>query len=194
MLLETLVLKTHLGLLVPAAAPPLGMTARLLLALVLGGFGAVVGWVVALRIAAKARPVPQVLKMAEVDVDDAMPWPGMAEEPAAAEPRLVIEIAEEAPAVPTAAQRIAAAELADLSHVELVERLAIAIRRRQERLRAAAADGVGPAGPVVRFPGIADRQSARLVPPAPSPRPIPQETEKALREALANLQRMSGAG
>jgi hypothetical protein len=43
----------------------------------------------------------------------------------------------------------------------------------------------------VRFPNFADRQHARVA-PAAIPTLAPQETEKALRDALAALQRMSG--
>ena len=93
----------------------------------------------------------------------------------------------EAPAPQTAAERIAVAQLAELSHVELVERLAIAIQRRQD---GRAGDGELPQ-PVVRFPGLADRQGARL--PLPADPANAAGTEQALRQALAQLQRMSGS-
>ncbi len=51
-LIENAVLTMRLDTLVAAAAPPLGMTARLLLALVMGGIGACVGMALARRIAA----------------------------------------------------------------------------------------------------------------------------------------------
>lgn len=211
--LEAIVLASHVDALIPAATPPLGATARLLLALVLGLFGGRIGfWLAKRAAAARPKPAPQVLRMAEVDVDDALPWPGMAEAPAPAldpgslapepverapEPAIEIEAGPEpiqAPAAPpplTAAERIAAAELSSLSHVELVERLAIAIQRRQAQI--GAVDGQSEGGDqVVRFPGLADRQVTRHAPPVPAPRPAPQQTEKALRDALAALQRMSG--
>ena len=50
-LLENLVLKSHIDLVIPAAAPPLGITARILLALVLAAFGAVLGIMLARRLA-----------------------------------------------------------------------------------------------------------------------------------------------
>ena len=56
-LLEGLVLKSHLDLVIPAAAPPLGVTARILVALILAALGAVLGLVLARRI---ARPKPVV--------------------------------------------------------------------------------------------------------------------------------------
>lgn len=56
-LLESLVLKSHLDLVVPAAAPPLGVTARILVALILAALGAILGLIVARRI---TRPKPPV--------------------------------------------------------------------------------------------------------------------------------------
>lgn len=56
-LLEGLVLKSHLDLVIPAAAPPLGVTARILVALILAALGAVLGLITARRI---ARPKPVV--------------------------------------------------------------------------------------------------------------------------------------
>ncbi|MBX9644265.1 MAG: hypothetical protein K2W91_09235 [Novosphingobium sp.] len=56
-LLEELVLKSHLDLVIPAAAPPLGVTARILVALILAALGAMIGIALARRI---ARPKPVV--------------------------------------------------------------------------------------------------------------------------------------
>ncbi|MEY4720635.1 MAG: hypothetical protein RIQ46_360 [Pseudomonadota bacterium] len=56
-LLEALVLKLHLDLVIPAAAPPLGMTARILLSLGLALAGGCLGAIIARRI---ARPKPEV--------------------------------------------------------------------------------------------------------------------------------------
>ena len=50
-LLENLVLQSHIDLVIPAAAPPLGITARILLALVMAAFGAVLGIMLARRLA-----------------------------------------------------------------------------------------------------------------------------------------------
>ncbi|MBW8755643.1 MAG: hypothetical protein JF595_16150 [Sphingomonadales bacterium] len=236
--LETLVLAGHIDSLVPAAAPPLGMTARLALALALGFIGALVGWVLARRLAApKHHTVPQVFKVADADLDASVQWPGMAgaasgfqpsrfepvmpesiaPEPVAAEEpaplldpaslavdaidavpeplavgHVVIPAERGAQPASTAAQRIAAADLRELSHVELVERLAIGLQRRQDLLGSAAGKAADPASGVIQFPDFADRRSARQPLPAVQPRLAPQETEKALREALAQLQRMSG--
>ncbi len=56
-LLEDLVLKSHIDLIVPAAAPPLGVTARILLALIMAALGAVLGISLARRL---ARPKPEL--------------------------------------------------------------------------------------------------------------------------------------
>ncbi|MBV1689631.1 hypothetical protein KRR38_18565 [Novosphingobium sp. G106] len=109
----------------------------------------------------------------------------------AAEAAIVQEVIP-APRSHTAAQRIVTADLADLSHVELVERLAIALQRREE-LRGSTRDETDEAaGPVLHFPDFADRRQARLSPPPAQSRPVQLETEKALRAALAQLDRMSG--
>lgn len=50
-LLEELVVKSRIDLLIPAAAPPLGMTARMLVALILAAFGAMIGSLIARRLA-----------------------------------------------------------------------------------------------------------------------------------------------
>lgn len=69
--LGALVGKLHLSAIIPAAAPPLGMTARVLLAALCGALGATVGLVIGLRLQARARGgaivVPQ---SAPVDHDD----------------------------------------------------------------------------------------------------------------------------
>ncbi len=49
-LLESVVVATHIDLLIPAAAPPLGLTARILLALALAGTGGAIGASLARRI------------------------------------------------------------------------------------------------------------------------------------------------
>lgn len=202
-LVENLVLATRIDSLVPAAAPPLGLTARLLLALALGLAGGAIGWVLARRMAApKQAFAPQVFAFGDTDLRADEQWPGVAAPPteptpvldpasllvpeddaapapAVAEPEPVLPPVER-PSRPLAEERITTSDLAALSHVELVERLAIALRGRRERLATTLAER--PAA-VVRFPDFAERRS---------PPPAPRETEKALREALATLQRMSG--
>lgn len=86
---------------------------------------------------------------------------------------------ENAPPAPlqTAAQRIASADIQTLSHVELIERLAIAIDRRRQRIAVEAES-------VVSFPTKAVRRTTGEAPDV-------QQTEAALREALDTLQRMS---
>lgn len=217
-LLENLILTSHIDSLIPAAAPPLGATARLMLALMLGVPAGIIGWILAKRLGAPRRDAaPQVFNV--VDADLGAQWPGVAEVPARAAPLVeparlldpssfaqddeekpplsaaetVIEQAPIlAPSVLTAAQRIAVADLADLSHVELVERLAIALQRREELFGTASNESAEIASPVLHFPDFADRRTARLAPPVAQSRPVPQETEKALRAALAQLERMSG--
>jgi hypothetical protein len=56
-LLEELVIKSRIDLLIPAAAPPLGMTARMALALAMAALGAMIGTAIARRI---ARPKQEV--------------------------------------------------------------------------------------------------------------------------------------
>ena len=73
-LLGALVLKTGLPALVPAAAPPLGFTAHLLLAFVLAGFGAALGFALALRLhprgAGEVRPAEAVVTDTEPQAED----------------------------------------------------------------------------------------------------------------------------
>lgn len=56
-LIEGIVLKTGVDLIVPAAAPPLGVTARILIALIMASLGAALGAILALRI---NRPAAEV--------------------------------------------------------------------------------------------------------------------------------------
>lgn len=56
-LIESVVLKTGIDMIVPAAAPPLGITARILIALVMASLGAALGATLAMRL---ARPKPVV--------------------------------------------------------------------------------------------------------------------------------------
>ncbi|MCB2079376.1 MAG: hypothetical protein KDE55_16980 [Novosphingobium sp.] len=55
-LLESIVLATHIDAIIPAAAPPLGMTSRILLALAMAGIGGLIGGTIARRI---GRPKPE---------------------------------------------------------------------------------------------------------------------------------------
>ncbi|MEP7222521.1 MAG: hypothetical protein ABI673_07625 [Novosphingobium sp.] len=68
-LLENAVLALHIDTLVPAAAPPLGITARIILALAMFAVGAVIGLVLGLRIALPKVAKP-VRSRAEVQVQD----------------------------------------------------------------------------------------------------------------------------
>ena len=233
-LLERLVLATGIDTVIAAAAPPLGVTARLAVALAFGLIGAAIGWFLAKRVAEPAdKAGPQVFNVAEANLGKPLEAPkpivpvldpasldaapsfaaNTAEaigaetapeivtieaEPVAAEPEAAPE-PEPEPEVrtPTAAERIAHANLAELSHVELIERLAIALQRREALIETeAAAAPAAEASPVVHFPDFSDRRGTRppltVAASEPASRVAPQETEKALRDALSQLQRMSG--
>ena len=58
-LLESMVMKSRIDLIVPAAAPPLGITARMLIALAMAAIGAIIGVVIARRIARPKQEVRQ---------------------------------------------------------------------------------------------------------------------------------------
>ncbi|MCB2073282.1 MAG: hypothetical protein H6917_05210 [Novosphingobium sp.] len=58
-LIESAILAAHLDTLVPAIAPPLGMTTRILLALAMAGIGGLIGAAVARRIAQPRSAAPQ---------------------------------------------------------------------------------------------------------------------------------------
>ncbi len=66
-LLERLALALHLDLVIPAAAPPLGLTARMLLALVLAVGGGLVGLILARRLG-QAAPQRRARKVAPIVV------------------------------------------------------------------------------------------------------------------------------
>lgn len=63
-LIENLVLQSRLDLVVPAAAPPLGVTARMLVALILATVGAIIGTVLARRLARPKAEVRERKRMA----------------------------------------------------------------------------------------------------------------------------------
>lgn len=68
------VAKLHLSAIIPAAAPPLGMTARVLLAALCGAMGATAGLVIGLRLQARARGGAIVVpKSAPIDHGDDEP-------------------------------------------------------------------------------------------------------------------------
>lgn len=60
-LIEDMVLSTRIDLIIPAAAPPLGITARIMLALVMAVLGAIIGVVLARRL---ARPKTEIKERA----------------------------------------------------------------------------------------------------------------------------------
>ncbi|MFM5950308.1 MAG: hypothetical protein ACKOPM_13950 [Novosphingobium sp.] len=69
-LLESLVIKSRIDLIVPAAAPPLGITARILVALILAAIGSAIGIAIARRL---ARPKVEMRerKRSKLAVDEA---------------------------------------------------------------------------------------------------------------------------
>lgn len=149
---------------------------------------------------AEAAVLPSLAQLVELPDEPAIAEPAgesparPGAEPASetvAEPRAEVVPEEPAafalPPLSTAAQRIAEADLEDLSNLELVERLAIAMQRR------AAAEGLSDE-PFIAFPAREDRVVAPLTPVLRTlAEQRPGDTEKALRDALATLQRMSGA-
>lgn len=293
-LLEAVVSSLGIDQLVPAAAPPLGATARILLALAFASTGGAIGGTIGLlmarsrpdkvarraeaaaakeaareaRAAERALAEPPLAPVAEagealgffdiskLDLDDELriePEPEIAPEPEieiladdAPEPETELKPirAFERPLDPVsfplpesfpvpggaAAARLTAASLDSLSHLELIERLALSLQKRREEAAAeqdeaaepsnAEAASVASAKPVPSYyppvsEAAAERGYASLLglsrpavdaedasaiarfpesfPPAGNPRQTPEATERALRDALATLQRMSGA-
>jgi len=300
-LLERLAVASGIDRILPAATPPLGANARILialgLALVGGMIGAAIGSLLArskpsavarraeaaaARAAASAEaaePVaalaaadaPGFIDISQLDLDEETRSPFAPVEPkpadrteapvieaapeaAAAEPEAVESEAEPEPAlkparrpdpayfplpaafpVPggAAAQRLIAAELDDLSHLELIERLALSLQKRRqdapvyldapsaealaiEPEAEPAAEAAAPPAPQVPsyYPPAPEPVAARPAAPAPAtaepsepgaaialfpeptaaaPRQDSAATERALRDALSALQRMSGA-
>ncbi|MDP3674624.1 MAG: hypothetical protein Q8R44_05965 [Novosphingobium sp.] len=140
------------------------------------------------------------------------------EESFRAEPAPYVAIAPEALpdpvpfAAPAAAVAVASASLESLGVVQLSERLALALRARRERQarQAAVAPSAGLPVPDAivsgEEPPLAVAAPHPEIPVAPSPtapeefssaatplRLAPEETDRALRAALASLQRISGA-
>lgn len=301
-LLEAVVASLDLDAAIPAAAPPLGATARILLAFGFALVGAAIGAAIGLLMArsrpdnvarrteaaaakeaareavreakafeaeAAAAPLtaetgeaPGFIDISRLDLGEALRIePEVDGEPAfAPEPEIHHEpeievIAADAPAPETelkparaferpldpvsfplpesfpvpggaAAARLNSASLDSLSHLELIERLALSLQKRREEAAAAAeqaaepiaAEAIAPSRttpsyyppvsadaaergyasllglsrPPVQDQGEDDSTSiARF--PEPGPRASTEATERALRDALATLQRMSGA-
>lgn len=155
-LLERLVGALGAERLIPAAAPPLGETQRLLIAAGLSGVGEIVGLLLGRALGARHRPKPEQAEAASEPPEE----PRFADEPRkplsahddlagwdqAPEPFVepVIESepapAETPPADHAATPSIAAAPLESLGVVQLSERLALAMRARREPPTAAPPD------------------------------------------------------
>lgn len=241
-LIEAVVQALQVHLLIPAAAPPLGTTARVLIACGMTLLGAVIGFVVATIAARSVRPkAPPVEAQAAADapfspelptfrkrdlhpdapvrapvqaldefgepldaaildasrddelvletphtaeIPEAMPAPASVvidHVPAALQPAPAPYV----PLLSSGAQRIAAASLDDLSNLELIERLAIAMQRRAE------AEGFGDEASATPSRALRGEDLTPRLRALAEKRP--QDTERALRGALATLQRVSGA-
>lgn len=72
-LIEGLVLKSHIDLIIPATAPPLGVTARILIALLLATIGAVIGIALARRITRPKIAEPVERKRSAKDLSATTP-------------------------------------------------------------------------------------------------------------------------
>jgi hypothetical protein len=298
-LLEAAVRSVGIDGLIPAAAPPLGATARILLALAFAVTGGAIGGVIGVlmararpdKIARRAEaatakeaardiraaeravadqaeaPVAEAgetlgfIDISQLNLDDELriePEPEIEAAPemeilAAETPETAAELkparAFERPLDPVsfplpesfpvpggaAAARLTAASLDSLSHLELIERLALSLQKRREEAAAqpnetaetpdtitTAAAITAPAKPTPSYyppvsESAAERGYASLLglsrpavqaededgpaiarfpdsfPPAGAARQTPEATERALRDALATLQRMSGA-
>ncbi len=70
-LLESVVMKSRIDLIIPAAAPPLGITARMLIALAMAAIGATIGVIIARRIARPKQEVRQRKRGARSQDSDA---------------------------------------------------------------------------------------------------------------------------
>lgn len=285
-LLEAVVLSFGIDGLIPAAAPPLGATARILLALAFALTGGVIGGAIGLLMArsrpdnvarraeaAAAREAKQgeravaetppasvaeagkalgFIDISELDLDEKLriepepeveiltagaPEPEAELKPARAFERPLDPVSFPLPEsfpIPggAAAARLTTASLDSLSHLELIERLALSLQKRREEA-ATRQDGAAPepieanaldarpAKPAPSYyppvseaaaeggyasllglsrPQVQDKAESPAIarfpdplPPDGSSRQSPEATERALRDALATLQRMSGA-
>jgi hypothetical protein len=275
-LLEAAAVASGIDKLVPAAAPPLGTNARILIALALALLGAAVGAIIghllarskpsararraeaaaakaarskareaaaAVTVSAKtADEAPNFIDISLLNLDDTLriePGPAPEAEFIAPEPEAdpAVEASEpKSPPAPgtAAAAQLTGAALDSLSHVELIERLAVSLHKRREDAEEASEDGelpprsaadtrlaaelravlspvpsYYPPAPEPATPRFAQAQfdaegedsssdPVALFPnhdatPYAAPRQDGDDTERALRDALAALQRMSGA-
>lgn len=113
-----------------------------------------------------------------VHLPDEQGGPNLVAEAMPASEPVTIAFGPAAPSLGKAAQRIASADLATLTPIELVERLGIAMQRRRAGLAAASVSGSLPPSP---FPRAYFTPSVRV------------DNERVLRSALATLQKVSGA-
>lgn len=288
-LIERLVVASGIDRIIPAAAPPLGINARILIALALAMVGGLIGAVIGRLLArskpaararraaiaaetaakkaepaaTKAEPVddaPSFIDISQLQLDDGLRIEadlafGEPQREDAADGAFIAADSAEArepfrgfsrPLAPVsfplpasfpipggaAAERLTSADLETLSHLELIERLALSLQKRREEAATGAEsaqdgprDETASRSPAVQVPsyyppapeplarnlialrdGTYDQSAAdeganrpvALFPAADSPsfaavRQDSVATEHALRDALAALQRMSGA-
>ena len=243
-LFESLVVRIGIDQIIPAAAPPLGITARILIALTLAAVGAAIGAILARRLArperreaaAPARPpfglraAPEPAARRPISAHDelgdsldtttrsdsiavglgqgVLPGGRLAlavededEEPL---PPAAPISALDTPGIAPAAAALAAPEPAPCA-TPAISDLAMRLQESMARRRAARHAAINrpaappvepPTVPVVIFPGqvaagpdLPDRPSAALRAAAIDP----ETAQTALREALAKLERISGA-
>lgn len=132
-LLERLVGALGVDRVLPAASPPLGETARLLIAAGVSSIGEIVGLLLGRALGARHRPkaVPEDAPRQPLSAEELVaPETDKLgeEEPAASLPLVASPIA----AAPAATPTIASAPLESLGVVQLSERLALAMRARRE--------------------------------------------------------------
>jgi len=121
-IVEQLVTATHIDSLVPMAAPPLGATARILIALAMTGLGGIVGAMVARRIARPAAGAVTSRRRMN---------------PAAAELATPAFVANEMPAQAEAAPApVEAGEVRDTAHADIAEAADLKLEEFQDEVEA----------------------------------------------------------
>ncbi len=202
-MIEDAVLAARLDTLISAAAPPLGLTARLLIALAMSGVGAVIGLIVAtvfsrlrkgerrapeIRVRARdahpdapaRRPLSATTELASQD--DNLPVLASSEDFVEPDvPEAVTETDRAAPRL-TSADAMATRSLSAFSLVELSTRLASAMAEHSSHLPAGAAAALGRV-----IDGSLSDEADTMRSAAPG------DTQRALEAALTKLQRVSGA-
>jgi len=235
-LLERGVQAIGLSALIPAAAPPLGFTARLAVSLAAACLGVAIGLFVARRIAmasayspknapatpSLARAIEQHPKKRPILAHEELGEEGLGPDEAVAEqapsPAFLQSVAPQAiPAQPVIAADTApeatpaldaqsaadegagsSSPLGEMPLSELFDRFALSLTRHAPPVRTGGGKPCEIAAPCVAVRPFDTPSESRAAMPLPSAihpalGTAPAETERALRDALAALQRMSGA-